>query len=542
MTCLNRPVRVRYHALAPIWRSLTLFGISFALKEHTVAASKLHAAVVTFAAVVLGVRIAEARQVRANATRDDAVLVVDGVVREVFQSRRRDRVDVVVQVEVKRSEAVRSPRTAARVAMPAPGDMVYVHTASRRDGTLGLQGAGRGEPPPRDAAADSFPPERSQVRVFLAPRPTGGWEGAGSPWFDQTSRELADAGAADPPPIDIDRAPGPSGPNPMPKSGSSSPGKSALGALGLTCEAMTVQGKFVARVSSVEPSGASQRAGLEPGDMIIGLNDKPLTGIEQLGALTQQGGRFNLIVLDVNTGKPVRVPIDVPVPGRKDVPGRLPFPTEKPNAPVIPGEATNPSPRAPVRSLGVSAEPVTVGQRTAMKVVGVQPESPAQKAGLEPGDVIVTANGVPITGVEALSAAVRKSGPTLSLMVRDTRNGKDTRVDVKLGGDEPGNLTPAPTDAAAPAAAGRRLGAVTELVFNEIDPAVKVTEVEPGSAAALAGLEPGDVILEANGTPVLHPKELDEIVRKSDGALKLTVLDPRTRQKSAVEVKLGTGR
>ena len=37
------------------------------------------------------------------------------------------------------------------------------------------------------------------------------------------------------------------------------------------------------------------------------------------------------------------------------------------------------------------------------------------------------------------------------------------------------------------------------MVFYDVDPAVKVTEVEPGSAAALAGIEPGDVIVEANG-------------------------------------------
>ena len=53
---------------------------------------------------------------------------------------------------------------------------------------------------------------------------------------------------------------------------------------------------------------------------------------------------------------------------------------------------------------------MTVGLRTGMKVIGVHPDSPAQKAGIEVGDVIVAANGVPITGAESLSAVVRKSG------------------------------------------------------------------------------------------------------------------------------------
>ena len=72
----------------------------------------------------------------------------------------------------------------------------------------------------------------------------------------------------------------------------------------------------------------------------------------------------------------------------------------------------------------------------------------------------------------------------------------------------------------------------------DVDPAAKVTEVEPGGPAAKAGIEPGDVIVEANGTPVLHPKNLEEAVRKSGPTLKLMVVDPRTQKKTAVDVKL----
>ncbi len=479
-------------------------------------------------------------QDRAPVTKDEAVLSVDGIVREVFQSPRRDRVDYIVQIEVKRSESLRAPRTPARVTVPAPGDMVYVHASQPQSTALSLGGQGTGQPQPRPAIAQVVPAERSQVRAYLRPKANGGWEGAGSDWFELTARDLAAAGAADASPPAIERAPGSVGSGSGP--GGARDGRAVLQALGLTGEAKTVQGKFIIRVSSVERGGASQHAGLEPGDIIIGANDKALTGLEQLEALSQRGGRVNLVLLDVNTGKTVRVPVDLPVPAGQASPGRLPVPDDKPEKPVLPGDAANPNSRAPARSLGVSAEPVTIGQRTAMKVVGVQPESPGQKAGLEPGDIIVAANGVPITGAEALSAVVRKSGATLSLTVRDTRTGKDTRVDVKLGGDEPGNLAPPPADPAAPTGAGKRLGAVTEVVFYDVDPAVKVTEVEPGSAAALAGIEPGDIIVEANGSPVLHPKELDELVRKSGPTLKLVVVNPRTRQKSSVAVKLGADR
>jgi S1-C subfamily serine protease len=306
----------------------------------------------------------------------------------------------------------------------------------------------------------------------------------------------------------------------------------------LTGEAKTVQGKFVVRVSSVEPGGAAQRAGLEPGDIIIGANDKGLTGAEDLEALAQRGGRLNLIVLDVNNGKTARVPVELGAIGRPGTTGGLPPLADQPRAPVPSQDATNPDLRAAGRSLGISAEPVTVGRRTGMKVIGVHPGSPAQKAGIEVDDVVVAANGVPITGADSLSAVVRKSGAILSLSVRDTRTGKDTPVEVKLGGEEAGTAQGAPVEAPGTAGTGQRLGAVTELVFYDVDPAAKVTEVEPGGPAARAGIEPGDVIVEANGAPVLHPKNLEEIVRKSGPTLKLMVVDPRTQKKTAVDVSL----
>ena len=136
-----------------------------------------------------------------------------------------------------------------------------------------------------------------------------------------------------------------------------------------------------------------------------------------------------------------------------------------------------------------------------MKVIRVEPGSPAQKAGIEIGDVIVAANGVPVTGVEVLSAVLKKSGPSLTVTVRDTRTGRDVPVAVSVGGPEAADPASVPADTPIPTDAGRKLGAVTELVFYDVNPAVKVTEVEPNSPAARAGIEPGDIIIEANGTP-----------------------------------------
>jgi serine protease Do len=82
------------------------------------------------------------------------------------------------------------------------------------------------------------------------------------------------------------------------------------------------------------------------------------------------------------------------------------------------------------------------------------------------------------------------------------------------------------------------LGAVTELTFYDIEAAVKVTEVTPGSPAARAGLQPGLVILRANDKAILHPNDLNDAARKSGGTLKLTVVDPRSGRKGTVDVQL----
>jgi S1-C subfamily serine protease len=458
-------------------------------------------------------------------TRNDAVLVVDGVVREVFRSPRQERVDYLVQIEVKRSQADRAPRTPARVAMPAPGEMVYVHVSQRSGAAAGQGIAGRSD-------TGVVPAERSQVRAYLAPGTSGGWEGAGNDWFEPASTVLAEGRPNDPPPASPE--PAPSAPGPRPETAPAG-GKSALSVLGFTGESLNVKGQFVLRVSSVEQGGLAQRAGLEVGDIVIGANDKALSGLDQLQQVARQGALKNLVVLDVNTGKAVRVPVEQVVANGSSPASESPPAATRPDAPAAP------APTGTSRSLGISAEPVTVGPRTAMKVIRVEPGGPAQKAGIEVGDVIVAANGVPVTGVEVLSAVLKKSGPSLTVSVRDSRTGRDVPVEIKFGGPEAANPAPAPVDPQLQTTGGRKLGAVTELVFYDVNPAVKVTEVEPASPAARSGLEPGDIIVEANGTPVLHPKTLDEVVRKSAAVLKLIVVDPRTNKKTPVEVNLGGG-
>jgi S1-C subfamily serine protease len=403
---------------------------------------------------------------------DEAAVVVEGRVRAVYQGDDR-----LVELEARRAELGGLPLGNARLDVPSPGDLVYIHTT--------------GAPP---AAG-------GEARAFLVPRKEGGWLGRFEPIGKQPQPQPRTMPA----------------PAPVPASG-------GLAALGLTAEDMEVKGSYALKVTAVDRSKPAGRAGLEVGDIVVGLEGKPLTGPRDLDARVAKGGETSLMVVDINTGKVAQVPVDL---GKPTASAPAPAPTPAPEA-------------APRRSLGITAEPVKIEGKGALKVVKVDPAGAGAKAGLEPGDVLVAADGKPLAGPEQLAAALRKGGPVVELLVRDTRTGKDVPVPVRFGSATP---SPAPMARPKPAPAGpgteSGIGAATELVFLDTEVAVKVTAVTPGGPAARAGLEPGDVIVEAAGKPVLHPDELAEAAKQATGTLQLTVLPQGSGRRTAVKVDLG---
>jgi len=91
--------------------------------------------------------------------------------------------------------------------------------------------------------------------------------------------------------------------------------------------------------------------------------------------------------------------------------------------------------------LGVQSAPITpeiaerfgLGQTTGALVVDVVPDSPAAKAGIKPGDVIVRVGDAQVNAVEDLLAALRHHQPGDQVTVRILRNGQQRDVVVTLG-------------------------------------------------------------------------------------------------------------
>jgi serine protease Do len=149
-------------------------------------------------------------------------------------------------------------------------------------------------------------------------------------------------------------------------------------------------------------------------------------------------------------------------------------------------------------------------------------ESPAQKAGLRPGDVIVAVNGKPIDDKAALAyrlaslplgdeatCEVMRRGQKINIAFRLSLPPEDTpRAATKITGENPlqgatlANLSPA-------LAQELRLGGETR--------GVVLTRVDENGAAARLGLAPGDVVLEINGKAVKDVASAVALLKKERG-------------------------
>ena len=149
----------------------------------------------------------------------------------------------------------------------------------------------------------------------------------------------------------------------------------------------------------------------------------------------------------------------------------------------------------------------------------VEAGSPAEKAGLVPGDVIRSFNGAPINDSSDLPPLVGAQAPGTRVTLGVFHDGNTRDVGVTLGqlDENIANAAPAMPGGSGPAA-GRRnpLGLVGQALDADdrkqlgLGPnqGVGIASVE-GLAARRAGLQPGDVLLQVGRTKVGSPSELD---------------------------------
>jgi serine protease Do len=164
--------------------------------------------------------------------------------------------------------------------------------------------------------------------------------------------------------------------------------------------------------------------------------------------------------------------------------------------------------------------------RTTGALVGdVTAGSPADRAGLKSGDVIVAMNGQPIADATQLKLRVAEAGPGANIQFTINRNGATQTIDASLGQLPGEKLAKANLDRGTARKESLSGVGVADLDRNtreqlNIPDAVKgalITEVEPNSPAYEAGLRGGDVITELNRKPVTNAQEAVEVSQNPTG-------------------------
>ncbi|MCC2657011.1 MAG: peptidase [Panacagrimonas sp.] len=181
--------------------------------------------------------------------------------------------------------------------------------------------------------------------------------------------------------------------------------------------------------------------------------------------------------------------------------------------------------------LGVTVQPVdaALAKSFGLKspqgalVSDIDDDGPADKAGLESGDVILGLDGQPVDESSQLPARVASLKPGQKSTLSVWRDGKTRELSVQVGEMRADEVADAGDAKAAPQG---RLGlAVRPLSRDEqrqIDAEGLLVEDVAGNAAD-AGIQPGDIVISANGHAVNDIEQLRKAIDKASGSVALLI-------------------
>jgi serine protease Do len=161
----------------------------------------------------------------------------------------------------------------------------------------------------------------------------------------------------------------------------------------------------------------------------------------------------------------------------------------------------------------------------------ITPDSPAAHSSLKQGDIIVAVNGQPITDASQLRTKIGMMDPNQTVTLKVLRNGGTADVAITLGeypsNEERASVDKSNSDSSLQGVNVENLTPETaqELKLPATTKSVVVSEVDPSSHAADAGLRPGDVIQQVNHQSVTNMREYIQAVSasKKDGSVLLLV-------------------
>jgi serine protease Do len=150
----------------------------------------------------------------------------------------------------------------------------------------------------------------------------------------------------------------------------------------------------------------------------------------------------------------------------------------------------------------------------------VSRDSPAERAGLKAGDVIVRYGGKDVVDANQLRNLVAATAPGTGVKVGVIRDGKDENFDVTIGKMSAEQAVPETAPSGGEESQLARLGISMQTLTPDLARRFRVEErkgvlivgVDPNGIAAAYGVRPGDVIVEADRKPVATVAELEKIL------------------------------
>ncbi|MBN1126275.1 MAG: DegQ family serine endoprotease [Sedimentisphaerales bacterium] len=155
-------------------------------------------------------------------------------------------------------------------------------------------------------------------------------------------------------------------------------------------------------------------------------------------------------------------------------------------------------------------------------IASVIPDSPADKAGLQPDDIVLEYDGKEVRDWNSFRNAVGMTAPGSTVNLVIWREGKKITVKAKIGSFED-----VPEVAVVETKLGIQVQELDEKLAREFDykagSGVIVAEVEPDSSAYEVGIRPGMLILSVNRKPVGTVKEFNDAISKATDKVLLRI-------------------
>jgi len=170
-------------------------------------------------------------------------------------------------------------------------------------------------------------------------------------------------------------------------------------------------------------------------------------------------------------------------------------------------------------------------------VTAVEKDSPAAKAGLLAGDVIVRYNDIEVGTSAQLPVLVANTAPGVVAKLEVVRKGETKRIDVAVGELKSDKVAAAASTDEERGRLGVAVRPLSPAEQRESGIAGGLVVENATGAAATAGIQPGDVILSVNNTPVKNVEQLKQLISKAGKRVALLV--QREDAKMYVPVDLG---